>query len=231
MTPPYSTALTSAIHLADQIARRHSSSIQWSSWHLWDYLHHNPTPSPQTSIWDSTYPFASCSGFCYLIAKNLAATLEATAGLTHFASQVQILASWEKNPLAPEEDARPRHCVVALLAEEACVLVDLVYSPTVIVVPAEGVYETMPYITMSGRRGLRIFYYDGQQLEMANPKRDVVFKDPFRPITALEALCQISVPAAIKTLPDTKIPMNKMIIVRGIVRETPTKVPSTQMDV
>ena len=66
---------------------------------------------------------------------------------------------------------------------------------------------------------------------MANPKRDIVIKDPFRPITAMEALGLISAPAALKTFPDTKIPMNKMIIVRGIVRETPTKVPSTQMDV
>ena len=110
-------------------------------------------------------------------------------------------------------------------------LVDLVYSPTVIVIPAGGVYETIPYITMSGRRGKRIFYYDGQQLEMANPKRDVVIKDPFRPITATEALCLISAPAAIKTFPDTQIPMTKMIIIRGTVREIPTKVPSTQMDV
>ena len=158
MTPPYSTALTSAIRLADQVTRRHSSSIHWSTWHLWNHLHHNPTPSPQTSIWDSIYPFASCSGFCYMIAKDLAATFEATSSLKHFASQVQILASWEKDPSAPEKEARPIHCVVALPTEEVCVLVDLVYSPTVIVVPAGGLYETIPYITMSGRRGKRIFY-------------------------------------------------------------------------
>lgn len=92
-------------------------------------------------------------------------------------------------------------------------LVDLVYSPTVIVVPTGGVYETIPYITMSGRRGKRIFYYDGQQLEMANPKRDIVVRDLFRPITAMKALCLISAPTAIKTIPDTKIPMSKMIII------------------
>ena len=110
-------------------------------------------------------------------------------------------------------------------------LVDLVYSPIVIVIPAGGVYETIPYITMSGRRGKRVFYYDGQRLEMANPKRDIVIRDPFRPIAAMEALCLISAPAAVKTFQGTKIPMTKMIIIRGIVWEAPTNVPSTQLDV
>lgn len=141
------------------------------------------------------------------------------------------MASWELDPDHPEEDEMPRHCVVALLREEACVLMDLVYSPTVMVIPAGGICETIPYVTMSGRFGKRVFSYDGEKLEMVNPKRENARPDPFRAIAPEEALRSISAFNATRMKPGSQIPNNKVIIIRGIVEEPPVKVPGVQLDV
>ena len=109
-------------------------------------------------------------------------------------------------------------------------LVDLVFSPVVIVIPTGGTFETIAYITMSGRRGKRVFFYDGTKLEMANPKREIVMRDLFKPMTSEAALSSIVKPNAFKTTPGVPIPDSKAMIIRGIVRERPIKVPSVQLD-
>lgn len=77
-----------------------------------------------------------------------------------------------------------------------------------------------------------MFYYDGQKLEMANPKRDTVMRDLFRPMTAEEALASVVVPNALKMVErGGKVPVTKAMIVRGIVRERPIKVPGVRLDV
>ena len=231
MTPAFSPSLCQAIQIADQITRRCSASIQWSTWHSWNYFHEKPDETQPSAIWDAIYPFGTCVGFCTITARDIKATYENTPGLEKLASQVEILTSWEINPSEPELGKRPRHSVVALLLPEACVLVDLVFSPIVIVIPAGGTFETIPYITMSGRRGKRVFFYNGVKLEMANPKREIVMRDLFRPMTSEEALSNIVKPNALRTVPGAPVPVSKVIIIRGIVREQPVKVPSVQLDV
>ena len=231
MTPTFSSTLDRAIQIADQITRRCAASMQWSTWHTWDYFHKNPGTTRSPAIWDDIYPFATCVGFSTIVAQDLKASYENTPGLCHLASQVQILTSWEINPSEPELGERPRHSAVALLLPEACVLVDLVFSPVVIVIPTGGIFETIPYITMSGRQGKRLFSYDGMKLEMANPKRETVMWDLFRPMTSGEALSQLVKPNASKTMPGVPIPATKAMIIRGIVRERPMKVPGVQLDV
>lgn len=233
MTPTFSSTLNQAIQIADQITRRCSATMHWSTWHTWSYFkdHPNTDIDPPSPIWDMIYPFGTCVGFSAIVAQDLKATYQNTPGLDHLASQVQILTSWEMNPSEPELGQRPRHAVVALLLPEACVLVDLVFSPVVIVIPTGGTFETIAYITMSGRRGKRVFFYDGAKLEMANPKREIVMRDLFKPMSSEAALSTIVKPNAFKNMPGVPIPDSKAMIIRGIVRERPIKVPSVQLDV
>ena len=231
---PENTNLQQAIRLADQIARRYSSGTHWSTWHTWDFWRHH-TSNPPTSIWDTIHPYATCIGFCFGVAADLSATYKATPGLEHWAEKIQTLASWERDELAPSSELRPRHLVVALLTEEACVVVDLIYAPTVIVIPRNETYATVPYITINGRRGKRLFHYsetraEGSKLEMENPKRDNSTRYRFWPIAHEEALRCISEHGAALTVPGTNVPVNKIIVIRGTVREPPTKVPGFQLD-
>ena len=234
-TASYSGSLEQAIQLADNIARRYSSSTHWSTWHTWDLLRHGyDASSSPDAFWDAIYPFATCVGFCFLVAADLSATYKSTKGLTHFSEKIQTLASWEKDESEPNSVARPRHCVVAIFTKEACILIDLIYSPTVFVILMGGSCETVPYITISGRRGKRIFHYTGSQhgrkLEIENPKRDHPTRYQFWPIAHGEALSSISAYSATRTIPRSQLPMNKVIVIRGPVREPPTKVPGTQLD-
>ncbi|KAL8786240.1 MAG: hypothetical protein Q9195_008296 [Heterodermia aff. obscurata] len=232
MTPVFSPALNQAIQIADQITRRASASMQWSTWHTWRYFKDHPEDMHQPSrIWDRIYPFATCVGFSTIVAQDLQRTYQKTTGLGHLVNKVQILTSWEINPREPELGEQPRHSVVALLLPEVCLLVDLVFSPILIVIPTGGMFETIPYITMSGRRGKRLFFYDGVKLEMANPKREMVMKDPFRPMTSEEALSALVRPNALKAATGVHVPASKAIIIQGIVRERPIKVPGVQLDV
>ena len=108
---------------------------------------------------------------------------------------------------------------------------DLVFSPIVMVIPSGGMFETIPYITMSGRRGKRVFFYESMKLKMANPKRETVVKDLFRPMSPEEALNSIVKPNAFRTMPGVPVPVAKVMIIRGMVRERPKKVPGVQLDV
>ena len=227
-TSEYSTTLKHAIQVADDITRRHSASTNWSSWHTWDYIRHNPTPA-SSAIWKAIHPFATCVGFSTAIAAFLRASYRSTPSLAHLADQVHTMASWELDPSCPEEGERPRHCVAALLTAEACLLVDLVYEPIVMVIPAGGAHETMPYITMSGRLGKRMLHYDGHKLEMANLKRENARRDLFRVIEPDEALRSISTVTSTAIIPGTRIPTNKVVIIRGMVGEPPVRIPSTQL--
>ena len=231
-TPTFSSPLDRAIQIADQITRRCAASMQWSAWHTWRYFQDHPAADAHQSsqIWDKIHPFGTCVGFSTVVARDLKAELQKAPGLGHLASEVQILTSWEINPAEPELGERPRHSVVALLLPEVCVLVDLVFAATVIVIPTGGVFETIPYITMSGRRGKRVFFYDGVKLEMANPKRETVMRDLFRPMTSEEALFSIVKPNAFKTMPGVPVSVPKAMIIRGIVRERPIKVPGVQLE-
>ena len=225
---PYNATITHAIQVADEITRRHAARTNWSSWHTWDYIRHNPTPSSST-IWEAIHPFSTCVGFSTAIAASLRAAYCSIPGLAHLADHVHTMASWELDPQCPEEGERPRHCVAALLTAEACLLVDLVYEPIVMVIPAGGAYETMPYITMSGRLGKRVLHYDGSRLEMANLKRENPRRDLFRVIAPEEALKSISTVTSTAMNAATGIPTNKVVIIRGTVDESPVKIPSMQL--
>ena len=75
-------------------------------------------------------------------------------------------------------------------------VVDIIYAPTVIVIPRNETYETVPYVTINGRRGKRLSHYsetaEGSKLEMGDPKRDSSIRYRFWPITDVEALRCIS---------------------------------------
>ena len=227
--------LEQAIQVADQIARRYSSSTTWSTWHVWDALHHEPSlSSTPERLWDCIYPFTTCVGWCFSSAADLRAIYTSTPGLEHWAAHVQVLVSMERDESNPASEVRPRHCVVAIPTDEKCVLVDLVFEPAVIVIPIGESYETMPYITMSGRRGKRRFHYtriDGElRLEFENAKRADAPRCLFRPIQHAEAVRELSAYGATLKAPGTDLPVNKTLIVRGIIRERPTKVPSFRLD-
>lgn len=232
----YSGTFQHAIQVADQIARRYSTSMTWSSWHVWDYFRNKPLESGSpTDVWEAIYPYATCVGFSFGLAADLTATYKETRGLEHFAEEVQVLVSWEKNGTNPDGRLTPRHAVVAICTDEACIVVDLIFSPVAFVILVDSILDTVPYITISGRRGHCRFHYsstpEGLTLEFENPKGDNSQKYAFRPITHKEAVRRITTYGTTFTVPGTNISDNKIIVARGTVRQEPTKVPNFQLDV
>lgn len=239
--------LKKTIVIADDVAQRWSSSTQWSLWHTWDYFRcRDATLDPPSAVFEAIQPFTTCVGLCLAVAKDLSERLKSMtkieeamgfsffAGIEDYADKVQMLASGERDESDPVSELRPRHTAVAMFFEECCVVLDLVFSPRVFVIPANATYTTMPYVTIKGHFAKRHFHYvvnsQGQRLQMSHPKVANATKYQLLPITEEEAVKGISYPGATRTHPDSNIPTNKVVIIKGKVNEEPTKIPSMKLN-
>ena len=231
----YSTSFLQAIQVADSIAQRWSSNTNWSMWHIWDLLRHgyDAIKSPE-SFWRELYPYATCVGFAFPIADELSTAFNETKGLEQYSNQIQTLASWERDESNPNSTPKPRHCATAVFTSEACILIDLIYSPRVLVIPLGGTVSGMTYITMSGRRGQRLFHYsatpEGNILEMSSAKKDNPPKYPFKPTNHDDILRDLSIPSALRKVPNSSIPATKVVVIRGVISASPAHVPGIQLD-
>ena len=182
-------------------------------------------------VWEDIAPYATCVSLAFPVAKSLRATYAATLGLETYASKVETLVSKERDLSGIE---RPFHCLVAVCLEDFSIIVDLTFSPVAFVIPLNGVYETPPYITTSGRLSQRIFQYitDPTGEKVLTIKRAGIegSVSRFEQMNHADALQQISIAAAEKTVPGTTIPTKKTIIIRKLVREPPTKIPGINLN-
>lgn len=102
------------------------------------------------------------------------------------------------------------------------------------VIPLNGVYEALPYITTSGRQSQRLFRYI---IDSAGEKSVTMERigiegsvSRFAQMNHADALQQISIAAAKKTVQKTTIPTNKTVIIRKLIREQPTKIPGVKLN-
>ncbi|KAL8795011.1 MAG: hypothetical protein Q9195_002459 [Heterodermia aff. obscurata] len=94
--------------------------------------------------------------------------------------------------------------------DQYCVAIDPVFSAKAFKVPYKGWFETLPYITTSGRFQQRCFHY------IAGPSG--------------EKLLTISMRAARESKPGFQVPSKKILVVRSLMNEKPTKIASTQLN-
>jgi hypothetical protein len=240
-----------AFEAHDQVARRYAMTTQWSTWHTWDKLRTNDPllqkANVEDIIWHELAPYATCVGLSFPVASDIRSTLRKAngilpclvfklmklmnLGLDVFASKVEVLATWE-----PDSDGidRPFHCLVVSRMERFCIVVDLVFSSVAFIVPLEGSYTTMPYITTSGRQGQRTFRYKVAK----SGERELTIERSglhggshvFWPINHSTALKQISLHAASRSEPGTGLPAKKCVVVKSVVRYKPNNISAEALD-
>lgn len=154
-------------------------------------------------------------------------------GTDQFVSKVETLAIWELG--RSEEDNTEQlstHCLVALRLNTICIVIDIVFSPVVIVVVPDRPFVTNPYITVSGKKDCRLYRYttcpdSNTRLEIRKGTSDIWHT--FRPITSEVALKKMTVYNASRREKGTQIPARKQLVIRSIVRQAPIFSPATYL--
>ncbi|KAI9655637.1 MAG: hypothetical protein M1831_004789 [Alyxoria varia] len=163
------------------------------------------------------------------MSKNLYAALNSTPGLAQNIGMVKTLAS------AVTADSKQfHHCLLAIFLHQHCIVIDLVFSSKAFKVPYNGSFETLPYITTSGySRRRRLCYLSGPSGERKLTMENIDSEEA--PVQFLEidhhtALEQISKKAAKETIIGLQVPNKKLLVVRSLVNEKPTKIASDPID-
>ncbi|KAL2072904.1 hypothetical protein VTL71DRAFT_12247 [Oculimacula yallundae] len=221
----------SLLEAADQIALQHSLTIHWSTWHLWEYYNRTKPDVMEVNdhIWKHISPFATCVGMAFLVAKNFGAALRTTLGLVQCSESLRMVAC----PASADSD-QPYHCLAGVFMDQYCVIIDPVFSAKAFEVPYNGSFESLPYITTSGRVQQRRFRYvagqNGEKLltmeKVGSTEAAVQFSD----IDHDTALRQISMRALKGRERGLQVPTKKVVIVRSLMSEKPTRIASTALN-
>ena len=221
----------SLVDIADQVSLQHSLTVHWSTWHTWDYYTRvNPgVTEANVRIWKDIAPFSTCVGMTYQVAKNLGAALRAAPSLARGLERLRTVAC-----PASADSTQPYHCVTGVFMDSYCIVIDPVFSVKAFTVPYNGSFETLPYITTSGRTQQRCFRYfarpSGDKVLTMEKVGSVDAAVQFSDIDHNTALQQISMRAARNTRISSKVPSKKVVVVRSLMDEKPTKIASTPLN-
>lgn len=219
------------LETADQVSLQHALTVNWSTWHTWDYYNRIEPGVMEADdrIWKDISPFATCVGMAFLVAKNLRAALRTTSGLVQCSEKLRMVACSEV-----ADSIQPYHCLTGVFMDQYCVVIDPVFSAKAFKVPYNGSFETLPYITTSGLFRQRCIRYiagpSGEKLLTMEKIGSIEAAVQFSDIDHNTALRQISMRAARESMPGSQVPSKKGIVVRSLMNEKPTKIASTPLN-
>ena len=219
------------VETADRISLQHSLTVHWSTWHTWDYYNRIEPDVTEANdhLWKDISPFSTCVGMTFLVARNFRAALGTTPGLAQCSQKLRTVAC-----PASADSIQPYHCLTGVFMDQCCVVIDLVFSAKAFKVPYNGSFETLPYITTSGRIQQRCFRYiagpSGEKLLTMETIGSIVAAVQFSDIDHDTALQQISMRAARESKPGFQVPSKKGLVGRSLMNEKPTKIAATPLD-
>ena len=217
-------------NVADQIACQRALTIQWSTWHTWDYYNRmGADAKANDNLWKELSPFATCVGMTFQVAEDLRVSLTKTPNLAQYLANLKTLES----PISVESNL-PFHCLAGIFLKDYCIIVDLVYSAKAFKVQYNAPFETQPYILLSGRSEQRRFHYvagpGGARLltmEWVGSDKTAVHYSEIDHNTALQT---ITLRAARETERDSQVPRKKGLVIRSMMSEEPMKIASSPLD-
>ena len=219
------------LETADQISLQHSLTVHWSTWHTWDYYNRIEPGVMEANghIWKDISPFSTCVGMTFLVAKNFRAALRTTPGLAQCYQKLRTVAC-----PASADSVQPFHCLAGVFMDQYCVVIDPVFSAKAFIVPYNGSFETLPYITTSGRFQQRCFRYipgpSGEKLLTMEKMGSIEAAVQFSDIDHNTALREISMRAARENEPGFQVPSKKVLVIRSLINEKPTNIASTPLN-
>ena len=219
------------LETADRISPQHSLTIHWSTWHTWEYYNRIEPGVTEANdhIWKDISPFSTCVGMTFLVARNFRAALRTTPGLAQCSQKLRTVAC-----PASTDSIQPYHCLTGVFMDQCCVVIDPIFSAKAFKVPYNGSFETLPYITTSGRFQQRCFRYiagpSGGKLLTMEKIGSIEAAVQFSDIDHNTALREISMRAARESKPGFPVPGKKGLVVRFLMNEKPSKIASTPLN-